>query len=88
MRLIASKLFNHGKNSEQLGRKSKRSSVRKRPVFTKNCSNQKTMIYGSHTLTLSPNPKALKVDPEKFHEFFIKTDGRLFGNRKTDNATL
>ena len=46
------------------------------------------MIYGSDTLILSPNPKALKVDPEKLHEFFIKTDGRLFGNRKTDNATL
>ena len=37
---------------------------------------------------LSPNPKALKVDPEKLNEFFNKTAERLVGKRKTDNATL
>ena len=30
---------------------------------------------------LSPNPKTLKVDPEKFNEFFNKTAGRLVGKR-------
>ena len=42
----------------------------------------------SHTLILSPNPKPLKVDPEKLHEFFSKTAERLGGKGKADNATL
>ena len=37
---------------------------------------------------LSPNPKTLKVDPEKLNKFFNKTAERLVGKRKTDDATL
>ena len=37
---------------------------------------------------LSPNPKTLKIDPEKLNKFFKKTAERLVRKRKTDNATL
>ena len=88
-----SKHFNHGENPDQLGTKSKRLSTKKRQVSNKNCFNQKTkIIYGKsykviHHI-LSPNPKTLKVDPEKLHEFFNKTPERLVEKRKTVNATL
>ena len=48
----------------------------------------KKQYMESHTLILSPNPKPLKVDPEKLHEFFSKTAERLGGKGKADNATL
>ena len=37
---------------------------------------------------ISPNPKILKVDPEKLSEFFNKTAERLVGKINTDNTTL
>ena len=37
---------------------------------------------------LSPNPKTLKVDPEKRNTFFNETAEQLVGKRKKDNATL
>ena len=37
---------------------------------------------------LSPNPKTLKVDPEKLNKCFNKTAERLAGKKKTDNDTL
>ena len=59
MRLIANKHLNHGKNSEQLGTRSKRLSMRKRQVSTKKCFNQKIKtIYGkSYIVYLVPIQK-------------------------------
>ena len=53
MGLIPSKHFNHGNNSEQFGKKSKRLSTRKRQVSTKKCFNRKIkMIYGKSYIVL------------------------------------
>ena len=51
-------------------------------------SKNKNDIWKVIHRILSPNPKTLKVDPEKLNEFFNKTAERLVGKRKTDNATL
>ena len=51
-------------------------------------SKNKNDIWKVIHRTLSPNPKTLKVDPEKLNEFFNKTGERLVGKRKTDNSTL
>ena len=51
-------------------------------------SNNKNDIWKVIHRILSPNPKTVKVDPEKLSEFSNKTAGRLAGKRKTDNTTL
>ena len=51
-------------------------------------SKNKNDIWKVIHRILSPNPKTLKVDPEKLNEFFNKTAERLVGKRKTDDATL
>ena len=90
MRPLASKHLNHGKNSEQLGTKSKKVINEKKTIFYKKKFQSKTKNDTWKVIhpVLSPNPKTLKVDPEKFNEFFNKTAERLVGKRKTDNATL
>ena len=63
MRLVASKHLNHGKNSEQLGTKSKvyqgeKGKFLHKSVLIKNKNDTWKVIHR----ILSPNPKTLKVD--------------------------
>ena len=51
-------------------------------------SKNKNLIWKVIHRILSPNPKTLKVDPEKLNKFFNKTAERLVGKRQTDNASL
>ena len=91
MRLIASKYFNRGKDLEQLGTKSKRLSTRKKQkgvykkvLQSKNKNDTRKFIHH----ILSPNPKTLKVDPEKFNKFFNKPAERLVRKGNTDSTTV
>ena len=60
----------------------KKTSFYKR-VFPKNKNDIWKVIHR----VLSPNPKTLKVDPEKLNEFFNKTADRLVG-KKTQMTPL
>ena len=51
-------------------------------------SKNKNDIWKVIHRIISPNPKALKVNPEKLNEFFNKTAEWLVGIIKAGNATL
>ena len=57
-------------------------------INEKKASFYKNDIWKVIHRILSPNPKRLKVDPEKLNEFFNKAAEQLVGKRKADNATL